>query len=78
MPVPILLATACSLDYRLIIFDSRRVLHEVKPHTRRDVDRLAMTVWIGGAHNAAGFARHCRAWWLGWWPSPLLRSKPYP
>lgn len=50
---------------RLVIFDSRSVLHEVKPHQWRDVDRLAMTVWIGGAHSVAGFFRHCQDWWLG-------------
>ena len=55
---------------RLVIFDSRRVLHEVPPHTRRDVDRLAVTVWLGGAHSGAGLVRHCLAWWLGWWPAP--------
>eukprot|EP00908_Phaeocystis_cordata_P010339 Transcript_2119.p1 GENE.Transcript_2119~~Transcript_2119.p1 ORF type:complete len:404 (-),score=107.84 Transcript_2119:132-1250(-) len=54
---------------RLVIFDSRRVLHEVRPHTRLDVDRLAMTLWIGGAHSASGLLRHCLGWWLGWWPA---------
>ena len=57
------------LGGRLVIFDSRRVLHEVRPHTRLDVDRLAMTVWIGGAHSASGLLRHCLGWWLGWWPA---------
>ena len=50
---------------RLVLFDSRSVLHEVRPHTRGDVDRVAMTMWIGGAHSARGLLRHCRAWWLG-------------
>ena len=50
---------------RLVIFDSRSVLHEVRPHTRRDVERLAMTCWIGGAHSCGGFVRHACAWWLG-------------
>ena len=49
---------------RLVIFDSRSVLHEVMPHEHQGVERLAMTVWIGGAHTARGFARHCQAWWL--------------
>lgn len=34
---------------RLVIFDSRTVLHEVRPHGRRD-DRFALTIWLGGEH----------------------------
>ncbi|EOD18253.1 hypothetical protein EMIHUDRAFT_96020 [Emiliania huxleyi CCMP1516] len=36
----------------------------VRPHSREDVDRVAMTVWIGGAHSVQGLFRHCRTWWL--------------
>ena len=32
---------------RLVLFDSRRLLHEVRPHTA-PTDRLALTCWIGG------------------------------
>lgn len=39
---------------RLVLFDARRVLHEVRPHTRADADRLALTVWLGGAHEVVG------------------------
>lgn len=49
---------------RLVLFDSRTILHEVRPHSREDVDRVAMTVWIGGAHSVQGLFRHCRTWWL--------------
>ena len=49
---------------RLVLFDSRSILHEVMPHEHQGVERLAMTVWIGGAHTVRGFARHCQAWWL--------------
>ena len=34
---------------RLVLFDSRTVLHEVRPHGRRD-DRFALTLWLGGEH----------------------------
>ena len=27
---------------------------EVRPHTRADADRLALTVWLGGAHEVVG------------------------
>ena len=54
---------------RLVLFDSRKVLHEVRPHTNADVDRLAVTVWIGGPHTVGGLLRHCRAWWTGHWPT---------
>ena len=54
---------------RLVLFDSRTVLHEVRPHTNADVDRLAVTVWIGGPHTFGGMLRHCRAWWTGHWPT---------
>ena len=50
---------------RLVIFDSRTILHEVCPHTRDDVDRVAMTVWLGGPSTVSGFVRHGRAWWFG-------------
>jgi len=58
---------------RVVLFDSRSILHEVRPHTRRDVDRLAMTIWIGGAHDAGGLWRHLRAWWG---PAPRARGVP--
>jgi hypothetical protein len=47
---------------RAVLFDSRVVLHEVFPMTRAGVERLAVTVWIGGAYNAAGFVRHLCDW----------------
>jgi hypothetical protein len=34
---------------RLVLFDSRRMLHEVLPHDN-DSERIALTVWIGGMH----------------------------
>eukprot|EP01047_Picozoa_sp_COSAG01_P001431 COSAG01_NODE_32_length_35644_cov_22.273738_35_plen_211_part_00 len=34
---------------RLVLFDSRRMLHEVLPHDNGS-ERLALTVWIGGMH----------------------------
>ena len=47
---------------RAVLFDSRAVLHEVFPMTRAGVERLAVTVWIGGAYNASGFFRHLCDW----------------
>lgn len=38
------------LGGRLVLFDSRRVLHEVRPHTAASA-RLALTCWIGGRWN---------------------------
>ena len=52
------------LGGRLVLFDSRRVLHEVRPNASAS-DRLALTVWIGGSSTAGGFLRHCRDY-LGW------------
>ena len=49
---------------RLVLFDSRRVLHEVRPNASAS-DRLALTVWIGGTATVGGFLRHCRDY-LGW------------
>ena len=49
---------------RLVLFDSRPVLHEVRPNASAS-DRLALTVWIGGSSTAGGFLRHCRDY-LGW------------
>ena len=46
------------------LFDSRPVLHEVRPNASAS-DRLALTVWIGGSSTAGGFLRHCRDY-LGW------------
>lgn len=39
---------------RLVLFDARSILHEVRPHSRRGAERLALTVWIGGAHSGGG------------------------
>ena len=36
---------------RLVLFDSRTILHEVTPHTNPHADRIALTLWIGGPHN---------------------------
>ena len=48
---------------RAVLFDSRRILHEVRPNTRTDLERLAMTCWIGGAYDLAGLAgMMVRAW----------------
>lgn len=49
---------------RLVLFDARHMLHEVAPHTQ-PVERLALSLWIGGAHDPRGFVRHLRTWWLG-------------
>ena len=35
---------------RLVLFDSRTLLHEVLPHARRGDDRFALTLWLGGEH----------------------------
>lgn len=35
---------------RLVLFDSRTVLHEVLPHSNPD-GRFALTLWLGGAHS---------------------------
>lgn len=51
---------------RLVLFDSRTVLHEVRPHTRTDVDRVAMTLWLGGPYDTSSLLRFCSTWW---WPS---------
>lgn len=42
---------------RLVLFDARTVLHEVRPNTRPELERLAMTVWLGGAHDVASLGR---------------------
>ena len=47
---------------RAVLFDSRRILHEVVPVTRPDLERLAMTVWIGGPATVGGAVSHLRAW----------------
>lgn len=51
------------LSGRAVLFDSRTVLHEVCPNTRTDLERLALTVWIGGAHDLSGLVSMMRAWW---------------
>uniref|UniRef100_A0A7S4EUS2 Prolyl 4-hydroxylase alpha subunit Fe(2+) 2OG dioxygenase domain-containing protein n=2 Tax=Chrysotila carterae TaxID=13221 RepID=A0A7S4EUS2_CHRCT len=35
----------------LVLFDSRTVLHEVLPHAECAADRVALTIWIGGAYS---------------------------
>ena len=40
---------------RLVIFDSRRVLHAVLPTTQR---RIALTSWIGGSHSTHSWLRN--------------------
>lgn len=47
---------------RLVLFDSRTLLHEVRPHARADADRLALTCWIGGAHEHAGCVARTGRW----------------
>ena len=43
---PVAIAPVCG---RLILFDSRKVVHEVLPHSSA-APRMALTCWIGGAH----------------------------
>ena len=45
---------------RLVLFDSRSILHEVTPH-RCESPRVALTLWIGGRHSGFGFG------WLRKW-----------
>ena len=40
---------------RLVIFDSKRVLHAVLPTSQR---RIALTSWIGGTHSSHGWLRN--------------------
>jgi len=54
---------------RAVLFDSRTVLHEVRPVTRTDVERLAVTVWVGGAYDLAGMGRHLFALGCGLLPT---------
>ena len=42
---------------RAVLFDSRCVLHEVVPNSRPDVERLAVTCWLGGPSDLAGLTR---------------------
>lgn len=39
---------------RLVIFDSKKILHEVRPCSKR---RAAITCWVGGAHGMYTFMR---------------------
>jgi hypothetical protein len=39
---------------RMVIFDSRRILHEVRPSHQR---RLALTCWVGGSHSSHEWLR---------------------
>ena len=48
---------------RCVLFDSRVVLHEVLPNTRPDVERLAVTCWLGGPSDVAGLSRWLRRVW---------------
>ena len=47
---------------RLVLFDSRAILHEVRPNTRPDLERLAVTVWIGGPTSLRGVCSMAAAW----------------
>lgn len=40
---------------RLVIFDSKRVLHTVLPTKQR---RIALTSWVGGSHSSHGWLRN--------------------
>ena len=44
---PVAIAPVCG---RLILFDSKTVVHEVVPHSSA-MPRMALTCWIGGAHS---------------------------
>lgn len=37
----------------LVLFDARRMLHEVLPHGACSAERIAITVWMGGAHRGS-------------------------
>jgi Rps23 Pro-64 3,4-dihydroxylase Tpa1-like proline 4-hydroxylase len=39
---------------RLVIFDSKKILHEVRPCSKR---RAAITCWVGGSHGMYAFMR---------------------
>ena len=45
----------------LVLFDSRRMLHEVLPHGECSAERVALTVWFGGAHRGASLRDVLRA-----------------
>jgi hypothetical protein len=47
----------------LVLFDARRVLHEVLPHGACDAERLAVTVWMGGAHRGSSVGEVVRGSW---------------
>ena len=40
-----------------MLFDARKLLHEVEPHTDPHADRLALTLWVGGPHDLGSL------WW---------------
>lgn len=46
---------------RLVLFDSRTMLHEVAPHTNPHADRMALTLWVGGPHDMGSL------WWTVRW-----------
>jgi hypothetical protein len=40
----------------LVLFDARRMLHEVVPHGGCAAERVALTVWMGGAHRGSSWS----------------------
>jgi len=52
---------------RAVLFDSRTILHEVRPMTVPDVERLAMTVWVGGAYDLSGLGHQLCSWSRRFW-----------
>ena len=48
----------------LVLFDARTLLHEVSPHAAA-ADRIALTLWIGGAHDVWGGLRYFCASLIG-------------
>ena len=45
---------------RLVLFDSRAMLHEVVPHTNTQADRIALTLWFGGPHSLGSLCSDVR------------------
>ena len=40
----------------LVLFDARRMLHEVLSHGDTAAERIAITVWFGGAHRGSSLS----------------------
>ena len=57
---------------RCVLFDSRVILHEVKPNVRTDVERLAVTCWL----RSMLVALPLRRWSRTSLPRSLLASLP--